>query len=113
MFTFFQVFYHVSIQLTVVDVILLCQLNRNLAARSDKRPTLTDLRDSGSIEEFSHIVIGLYKEDDNDQQETQEIEIHALKNRNGPTGMKKAMFYKRYSIIAKLVKHITPANIEV
>lgn len=83
-----------------IDVILLCQLNRNLAARSDKRPTLTDLRDSGSIEEFSHIVIGLYKEEDNDQQETQEIEIHALKNRNGPTGMKKAMFYKRYSIIA-------------
>lgn len=86
-----------------IDVILLCQLNRNLAARSDKRPTLTDLRDSGAIEEFSHIVIGLYKEEDNDQQETQEIEIHALKNRNGPTGMKKAMFYKRYSTIANAV----------
>jgi len=85
-----------------IDVILLCQLNRNLAVRSDKRPTLTDLRDSGSIEEFSHIVIGLYKEEDNDQQETQEIEIHALKNRNGPTGMKKAMFYKRYSTITNV-----------
>ena len=83
-----------------IDVILLCQLNRSLATRSDKRPTLTDLRDSGSIEEFSHIVIGLYKQDDESASDTQEIEIHALKNRNGPTGMKKAMFYKRYSVIS-------------
>lgn len=87
-----------------IDVILLCQLNRNLSARSDKRPTLTDLRESGSIEEFSHIVIGLYKEEEGDALDTQEIEVIALKNRNGPTGMKKAMFYKRYSTISGAIQ---------
>jgi len=83
-----------------IDVILLCQLNRGLATRNDKRPTLTDLRESGSIEEFSHVVIGLHREDEEAAQEVQEIEIIALKNRNGPIGMKKAMFYKRYGIIS-------------
>ncbi len=73
---------------TEVPVIALAQLNRSMENRADKRPTLSDLRESGAIEQDSDVVIGLYREEvhrpDTDQRGVMEALV--LKNRHGATG---------------------------
>jgi KaiC/GvpD/RAD55 family RecA-like ATPase len=69
-----------------IDVLLLCQLNRGVESREDKRPTLSDLRDSGRIEEDSDIVLGLYRPayyKNDDPTLDNILEIISLKNRQG------------------------------
>jgi KaiC/GvpD/RAD55 family RecA-like ATPase len=68
-----------------VDILLLCQLNRGVEGRDDKRPTLSDLRDSGRIEEDSDIVLGLFRPSyyDPDPSLNNILEIISLKNRQG------------------------------
>ncbi len=67
-------------------VISLSQLNRGVESRPDKRPVLSDLRDSGSIEQDADMVIMLYREDYYDALETGNSEIIIKKNRMGETG---------------------------
>ena len=64
-----------------IPIILLSQLNRNDSNRWDKTPQLSDLRDSGSIEQDADSVIMLYKPDE----DTQEIDLWLRKNRNWPS----------------------------
>ena len=69
-----------------IDVLLLCQLNRGVENRDDKRPTLSDLRDSGRIEEDADIVLGLFRPgyyDREDPSIQDDLEVIALKNRQG------------------------------
>lgn len=68
-----------------VPVLALSQLNRMSAHRSDKRPELSDLRESGSIENDASIVILLHREDTNGQESPRagEIDFIVAKNRNG------------------------------
>lgn len=68
-----------------VPVVMLAQLNRAATQRSDKRPVLTDLRESGSVEQDGDEVILLHR-DDNDPDLAGQIELHLAKNRHGPTG---------------------------
>jgi replicative DNA helicase len=77
-----------------VPIALLCQLNRALEGRQNKRPTLSDLRDSGRIEEDSDIVISLYREELYDPQTTERgiAEVGILKHRGGPIGTVKLLF---------------------
>lgn len=73
----------------VAPVLLLAQLNRSLESRNDKRPMLSDLRDSGRIEEDADTVIGLYRESyytKNTDPSTDYLEAIVLKNRNGEKG---------------------------
>jgi len=72
-----------------VPIICLSQLNRDNEKRQDKRPLLSDLRESGSIEQDADIVIGLYRDDYyNKESETpNEAECIILKNRRGETGV--------------------------
>ncbi len=71
-----------------VPVVALSQLSRSVEARPDKRPMLSDLRESGSIEQDADIVMFLYREDYyNPDTERQHItDLIIAKHRNGPTG---------------------------
>ena len=71
-----------------VAVIVAAQLNRGPEARADKRPQLSDLRESGSLEQDADVVILLHREDYYDQMSPRqgEADFMAAKHRNGPTG---------------------------
>lgn len=71
-----------------IPVMLLCQLNRGVESRVDKRPTMADLRDSGRIEEDADIVLGLYREEQYVKagRLAGYMECLVLKNRSGETG---------------------------
>lgn len=68
-------------------VIVLAQLTRGLEQRSDKRPMLSDLRESGSIEEDADVVVFLFRSSYYDKEEDDKtLELIVAKNRNGPVG---------------------------
>lgn len=88
-----------------VPVIALSQLSRGVEQRQDKRPVLSDIRESGSIEQDADIVAFLYRddyyrkegEDPEDAVEDNTIEVILEKNRSGARGTVKLMFQKEYN----------------
>src|SRR5438552_10003713 len=74
-----------------IPVIALSQLNRNPESRADKRPQLSDLRESGSLEQDSDVVMFIHR-DDADPEKKREAELIVAKHRNGPTGSIKLNF---------------------
>ncbi|EGL82384.1 replicative DNA helicase [Caldalkalibacillus thermarum TA2.A1] len=88
-------------------VIALSQLSRAVEQRQDKRPMLSDLRESGSIEQDADIVAFLYREDyyDQDTENKNIIEIIIAKQRNGPVGKVELAFLKEYNKFVNLSKH--------
>ncbi len=87
-----------------VPIVALSQLSRAVEQRSDKRPILSDLRESGAIEQDADIVGFIYRDeyynDESDQQGLAELIV--AKHRNGPTDMVKLSFLKRYAKFADL-----------
>lgn len=77
-----------------VPIIALAQLSRRCEERADKRPQLSDLRESGNIEQAADMVLGLYRDEHYDQatQDKGVAEVLILKNKNGPTGVVKVRF---------------------
>jgi len=69
-----------------VPVVALSQLSREAEKRSDKHPMLSDLRDSGTIEQDADVVMLLYREDYYTREDTGTAEVIIAKNRNGRTG---------------------------
>jgi replicative DNA helicase len=87
-----------------VPIVALSQLSRAVEQRSDKRPILSDLRESGSIEQDADIVVFIYRDEyyneDTDQQGLAEVIV--AKHRNGPTDSIKLSFLKRHAKFADL-----------
>ena len=80
-----------------VSVVLLAQLSRSLEQRQDKRPILSDLRDSGEIEQDADKILFLHRDDYHDRDlNDNTIEIIVAKNRNGTLGTVKLKFLKEY-----------------
>ncbi|HZZ66254.1 MAG TPA: replicative DNA helicase [Candidatus Baltobacteraceae bacterium] len=83
-----------------VPIIALAQLNRGVESRTEKRPMLSDLRDSGSLEQESDMVAFLYREGyyNNDVAEPDLTEFIVAKHRNGPTGTVRLRFQREYTL---------------
>lgn len=81
-----------------VCVVALSQLSRAVESRYDKRPLLSDLRETGQIEQDADLIMLMYREDyyDKDTENKDVTEIHVAKHRNGPVGMMKLRFLKEY-----------------
>lgn len=84
-----------------VPVIALSQLSRNVEQRQDKRPVLSDLRESGSIEQDADIVAFLYREayydKSDDGPKNNKVELILEKNRHGSLGTVQLFFHKEYT----------------
>ncbi|MBQ2897787.1 MAG: replicative DNA helicase [Clostridia bacterium] len=77
-----------------VPVLTLSQLSRSIETRADKTPVLSDLRESGAIEQDADVVMFLHKPDQEDQEEAQNslVELIIAKHRSGSTGRVKLMW---------------------
>lgn len=96
-----------------VAVVALCQINRGVEGRADKRPLLSDLRESGQIEQESDVVLGLYRDEyyREDSPDKGTIEMIVLKQRQGVSGITvRAAFLGHYQRVANMVSQIGPGG---
>ncbi|MCB9809465.1 replicative DNA helicase [Candidatus Peribacteria bacterium] len=92
-----------------IPVIALSQLSRNVEQRPDKRPVMSDLRDSGSIEQDADVILMLYRESYySDENEDNTLEVNVIKHRNGATGRAKIFYDRKLQAFGDLDKRKTP-----
>jgi replicative DNA helicase len=82
-----------------IPILALSQLSRAVEARQDKRPQLSDLRDSGAIEQDADLVMLLYRPGyySSVPEDESMAELIVAKHRNGPTGVVRLIFLKEYT----------------
>ena len=91
-----------------VPILALAQLNRNADSRTDQRPRLSDLRDSGSIEQDADLVMMLHREEPKDEDKPENdpnmdrVKLIVTKNRHGPLGIIDLRFYKEITVFFEI-----------
>lgn len=96
-----------------VPVIALSQLSRGVEQRQDKRPMMSDIRESGSIEQDADIVAFLYRDDyyNPDSEKKDIIEIIIAKQRNGPVGTVELAFIKEFNKFVNIERRFDESDI--
>jgi replicative DNA helicase len=89
-------------------VVALAQLNRSLEQRADKRPMLSDLRESGSLEQDSDVVLFLYRDEvyNPESNDRGTAEVLVSKHRNGPVGRIRLAWLDHYTKFANMAKGV-------
>lgn len=85
-----------------IPIVLISQLNRNVESRNDKRPMMSDLRDSGNIEQDADVIFLLHREDYYNRESALKnvIELNIAKHRNGPVGTVELLYSKEIGIFS-------------
>jgi len=91
-----------------VPVVALAQLNRQLETRADKRPMLSDLRESGSLEQDADVVMFLYRDEvyNEDSPDRGMAEVIVAKHRSGPVGKVRLAFLDQYTKFVAMAKGV-------
>ncbi len=98
-----------------VPLVALAQLSRSVEQRQDKRPIMSDLRESGSLEQDADVVMFIYRDEyyRPDTEKRGVAEIIVAKQRNGPTGLVELAFLKEFTRFMNLAKEEAPGEPEL